>query len=226
MINFKEDLKKEGIVLNDSMESSFDLYYKELIAYNEKVNLTRITEKEEVYYLHFYDSLMVYKGFKNFKEGTKILDIGSGAGFPGVPLKIVFPQVSLTIVEATRKKIDFLNQIKEELNLKDVILYHMRAEDFKEKEEYDLVTIRAVASLKNLSLYTIPFLKVGGIFIAMKSAIQEKEIEEAQSSINKMGGIIKDTIPYKVKDRDYLLFVIEKIKKSPLGYPRALHRSK
>jgi len=226
VINFKEDLEKEGIILNDSMESSFDLYYKELISYNEKVNLTRITEKEEVYYLHFYDSLMVYKGYKNFKAETKVLDIGSGAGFPGIPLKIVFPLISLTIVEATRKKIDFLNHIQEELHLKDVALYHMRAEDFMEKEKYDLITTRAVASLKDLSLYTIPFLKVGGIFIAMKSATQEKEIEEAKASINKMGGIMKETIPYKVKDRDYLLFVMEKIHKSPQGYPRVLHRSK
>lgn len=215
MNDFINDLKSNGIELTDEMISSFSTYYKSLIETNKTTNLTRITEEKEVYYLHFYDSLMVSKALPTNKNKLKLLDVGAGAGFPSIPLKIVYPEINLTIVEATNKKVKFLDSIIEELKLSNVRTLHLRAEDFKEYDTYDYVTARAVAELKNLVMSILPLLKIGGSFIAMKTLSNKEELEEALPIIKDMGGILEKTIPYDVLDRHYVLYSIKKISPSP-----------
>ena len=170
---FVEDLKKEGIELNNEMISSFDEFFNDLVERNKVTNLTRIVSEKEAYYLHFFDSLMVSKGIENFN--AKLLDIGCGPGFPSIPLKIVFKDLDISMIEATNKKVMFVEEEIEKLHLNNIRINHLRAEDFKEFDSYDYVTLRAVASIKELLPYTIPFLKIDGTLITMKGENKGKE---------------------------------------------------
>ncbi|MCR5741434.1 MAG: 16S rRNA (guanine(527)-N(7))-methyltransferase RsmG [Gammaproteobacteria bacterium] len=223
--NFVKDLKEKGIELNETMVSSFDMFYKDLVEENKTTNLTRITSETEAYYLHFYDSLMVSLAISN--KDSFLLDVGTGPGFPGIPLKIAFPSLNIQMVEATNKKVEFVKKEIERLNLSNINIIHSRAEDFDKFETYDYVTLRAVAPLKVLLEYTIPFLKINGKLIVMKAiAKAQDEIVEAKGILKTLNSEIVDIIPYDVLDRKYELIVIEKKRKSPKGYPKVVNRKK
>ena len=208
------------------MENQFREFFRFLVEENKTTNLTRVIEEEDVYYYHFYDSIMCLKAIDKTSD-INLLDVGSGPGFPGVPLKIVRPNINLTIVEATNKKVEFIRKNTSNLELDNVRLFHSRAEDFNELDNYDYVTTRAVSTIKEQLPYTIPFLKIGGKLISMKGqARANEELLEAKSLLKSIGARLDRTINYQVKDRNYVLVVIEKISKTPKGYPKALHKKK
>lgn len=228
-MNFKEELLKLNIELSDEASSRFDLYYKRLIAVNEVMNLTAITEEQEVYNKHFLDSLMIVKALDLNKEFT-LCDVGSGAGFPSIPLSIVSNNAKVTIIDALNKRIKFLNDLILELGLKNVIALHERAEDFAKtkREFFDVTTARAVARLNILSELCLPLTKVGGYFIAMKGQGGNEEIKEATKGIEILGGHVEKVISLELPDnagaRD--IIIIKKIKETPKKYPRAFAKIK
>ena len=228
-MNFKEELLKLNIELSDEASSRFDLYYKRLIAVNEVMNLTAITEEQEVYNKHFLDSLMIVKALDLNKEFT-LCDVGSGAGFPSIPLSIISDNAKVTIIDALNKRIKFLNDLILELGLKNVIALHERAEDFTKtkREFFDVTTARAVARLNILSELCLPLTKVGGYFIAMKGQGGNEEIKEATKGIEILGGHVEKVISLELPDnagaRD--IIIIKKIKETPKKYPRAFAKIK
>ena len=228
-MNFKEELLKLNIELSDEASSRFDLYYKRLIAVNEVMNLTAIIEEQEVYNKHFLDSLMIVKALDLNKEFT-LCDVGSGAGFPSIPLSIISDNAKVTIIDALNKRIKFLNDLILELGLKNVIALHERAEDFAKtkREFFDVTTARAVARLNILSELCLPLTKVGGYFIAMKGQGGNEEIKEATKGIEILGGHIEKVISLELPDnagaRD--IIIIKKIKETPKKYPRAFAKIK
>ena len=228
-MNFKEELLKLNIELSDEASSRFDLYYKRLIAVNEVMNLTAITEEQEVYNKHFLDSLMIVKALDLNKEFT-LCDVGSGAGFPSIPLSIVSDNAKVTIIDALNKRIKFLNDLILELGLKNVIALHERAEDFAKtkRQFFDVTPARAVARLKILSELCLPLTKVGGYFIAMKGQGGNEEIKEASEGIEILGGHVEKVISLELPDnagaRD--IIIIKKIKETPKKYPRAFAKIK
>lgn len=209
--------KYQDLILKNQV--LFDIYYQELVSYNEKVNLTAITEKEDVFIKHFLDSILAVEYLPN---NAKIVDVGTGAGFPSLPLKIVKPDVDLTMVDSLNKRITFLNLLTNKLNLKTKNI-HSRAEDFckNNREKFDVAVARAVAKLNTLAEYLLPLVKVGGLMIAYKG-VDDAEIEESDYAINVLGGKIKEikhfTLPDNKGERN--LIVIEKIKPTPKLYPR------
>ena len=226
-MNLKEELLKENIIIDEKMENEFESFYISLIEENKVTNLTRVTEKEDVYYYHFYDSIMCLKAIDTNKKDIQLLDVGSGPGFPGIPLKIVKKDLNLTIVEATNKKIEYIKKNIMNLGLSGIRLFHSRAEDFTEFNKFDYVTTRAVSTIKEQLPYTIPFLKIGGRLISMKGQAKAlEEINEAKDLLKKIGARIVDKIDYQVKDRNYCLVVIEKVSPTPSNYPKSLHKKK
>jgi 16S rRNA (guanine527-N7)-methyltransferase len=228
-MNFKEELKKLNIELTEEASFKFDAYYKRLVAVNEVMNLTAITEHDEVYNKHFLDSLMIVRALDLSKEFT-LCDVGSGAGFPSIPLAIVSSNAKVTIIDALNKRIKFLNDLVGELGLTNVLALHQSAEDFaKEKREsFDYVTARAVARLNVLSGLCLPLVRVGGSFIAMKGQGGKDELEEAKKAIDTLGGKLEKVISLELPDnagaRDIL--IIKKIKETPKKYPRAFAKIK
>ena len=220
--NFIEELEKLGIKLSKKQLEQLEEFYELLIDYNEKVNLTRITEKEEVYLKHFYDSLTLIKAI-DLNKGLTLCDIGTGAGFPGIVLKICFPQLKITLVETLQKRVRFLYLVKEKLNLKDLFICKERAEIFarNNRNKYDIVTSRAMARLNILNEMCIPLVKVNGYFIPMKGSI-EGELEEASNSIKELNSelenIISFTLPVENSIRN--LVIIKKIGENKSKYPR------
>lgn len=213
------DLKEFGYT--DEAINKFNIYYNELISYNEKVNLTAITDREEVVVKHFIDSCLS----KEFiTDNASVLDIGTGAGFPGVPLKIVKNDIKLTLVDSLNKRIEFLKQLSNSLDLKyDCI--HSRAEEFahsKYRENFDIVVARAVAQLATLCEYTLPLVKVGGIFIAYKGANYSDELNNSKKCIEKLGGKILNIKEYDLPLNfgKRFLIIIKKIKNTEKIYPR------
>lgn len=206
--------------LTDKQNQQYAQYFSFLVDYNKKVNLTAITEEKEVYVKHFYDSML---GAQFIKEGAKVVDIGTGAGFPGVPLKIYRPDIKLTLVDSLNKRIVFLEELVKLLEV-DANCIHSRAEDFaiNNRECFDVVVSRAVASLNTLCEYTLPLVKVGGIFIAYKSGNIQQELETSKKAIQLLGGKInkieKIKLPQEMGERSLIL--IEKIKKCSTKYPR------
>ena len=228
-MNFKEELLKLNIELTEEVSSRFDTYYKRLVSVNEVMNLTAITEHDEVYNKHFLDSLMIVKALNLSKEFT-LCDVGSGAGFPSIPLAIVSNSCNVTIIDALNKRINFLNDLIHELGLSNVVALHERAEDFaKVKREYfDVVTARAVARLNVLSELCLPLTKIGGYFIAMKGQGGQGELEEAKKAIETLGGKFERVISLELPDgagsRD--IIIIKKVKETPKKYPRVFSKIK
>lgn len=204
----------------------FDTYFKELVEYNNKVNLTAITEEQDVYIKHFLDSIL---GMFEIPQNASVIDIGAGAGFPSLPLKIVRPDINLTMLDSLNKRIAFLNYITDKLGVKTNNV-HSRAEDYaiKHREEYDVAVARAVATLNTLVEYLLPFVKVGGIVLAYKGSNVEAEIENANKAISILGGkiikIVKETLPNNAGERNVV--VIKKIKSTPIKYPRRQNKPK
>lgn len=214
-------LKELNINLTSEQLNQLDIYYKMLVEYNSHTNLTRITDENEVYLKHFYDSLTIVKVIN--LDSQTLLDVGTGAGFPGLVLKIIFPNLKVTLVDSLNKRINFLNLVIEKLNLKNIVAIHARAEEYilNNREKFDIVTSRAVANLNMLSELCIPFVKIGGYFIPMKADVKE-EINNSIKAIETLGGVIEDVVifnlPYEKSIRT--LIKIEKKVKTNVKYPR------
>ena len=222
-MNFNELLKEIGITLTDRQLEQFDIYFKFLVEYNNYVNLTAITEEEDVYIKHFYDSILVGKVFDLEKVET-ICDVGSGAGFPSIPLKIVYPNLKVTIVDGLDKRITFLKQLVTKLELDGINLVHGRAEEYakEHRESFDVVTARAVARANILNELCIPLVKVGGYFISMKGKNADEEINEGNSLKLLNAKIVKKNEYYLPKEESKrVLILIEHFQKCPTKYPRA-----
>ena len=206
---FIEETKKLGINLTQDQLNKLDKYYNLLIEWNNKINLTRIIEKEDVYLKHFYDSLTISKVIDLNNSGL-LCDIGTGAGFPGVVLKIVYPNLKVTLVDSLNKRIVFLNEVIKELELTDIIAIHERAENIKNK--YDIVTSRAVANLKKLSEYCLPLVKENCYFIPMKANVEE-ELKEAEDTIKRLNGklVKQETFYLPIEESIRNILLIKKL---------------
>ncbi len=218
-----ELIKELGINLDDSQLEKLEKFYNLLVEKNKVMNLTGITEKHLVYLKHFYDSLTLIKAHDMTKQ-LKICDIGGGAGFPSIPLKIAYPNLDITVVDSLGKRITFLNQVIEELNLNNIRAVHQRAEEHavSHRESYDIVTARAVARLSVLSELCIPLVKVGGYFTPLKAEIND-ELVNADKAISELGGKLEDKIEFllPLENSARTILKIKKIKKSELKYPRS-----
>lgn len=210
--------------LSATQNKQFDIYLSELLKWNDKFNLTAITKPEEIRIKHFADSLSISEVVQLSRQ--KVVDIGSGAGFPGIPLKIKYPDISLTLIEATRKKVDFLNHLVKELGLDRVIVIWGRAENVanQKREQYDIALSRAVARLNILCELCLPYVKTGGIFIAQKKEDSAAEIKEAEKSIKTLGGEIEavKTVPLPQSSIKHALILIRKKSPTPKKYPREM----
>jgi len=226
---FIESLKKFGLEINENQLKQFEQYKNLLIEWNEKINLTRIIEPEKIYIEHFLDSLTVLNYCdKNVKS---IIDIGTGAGFPGIPLKILNPDFNVTLVDSTNKKVNFLNEVINELGLENIRAIHGRAEEMSRekihRERYDLCVSRAVANLKVLSELCIPFVKKDdptGQFICLKGPKIHEELGDAENIIPILGGKLKSVNNLSLPNShdNYYVVIIDKIKNTPEKYPRAM----
>ncbi len=208
-----------GIQLSEKQQELFDKYYNLLIEYNSRFNITAITEKEEVYIKHFVDSLL----FVDMLNGENLIDVGSGGGFPAIPVKILKEDLNLTLLEATGKKCEFLKVIVKELGLKNVTVINKRAEDLAKEEEYrekfDMCSARAVARLNTLCEYCMPFVKVSGRFFAFKGQVGE-ELNEAKNAIKILGGKLLNVYERELDSAKRTLVEIEKITNTDKKYPR------
>lgn len=219
-----QQLSTHGIELSDKQQQQFQTYYQMLVEWNEKMNLTSITEEHEVYLKHFYDSIAT-SFYTDLTKELTICDVGAGAGFPSIPLKIIFPNLKVTIVDSLNKRIHFLNQLAEALELDNVSFVHGRAETYGKgdyRASYDIVTARAVARLSVLSELCLPLVKKGGHFIALKSSKGEEELEEARFGIGVLGGKVLDTISYELPEDagERQMIIIDKRSQTPKKYPR------
>ncbi|MDH9161067.1 16S rRNA (guanine(527)-N(7))-methyltransferase RsmG [Staphylococcus succinus] len=219
-----KQLSTHGIELSNEQRQQFQTYYQMLVEWNEKMNLTSITEEHEVYLKHFYDSIAP-SFYTDLTQPLTICDIGAGAGFPSIPLKIIFPNLHVTIVDSLNKRIHFLNQLAEALGLENVSFVHDRAETYGKgayRESYDIVTARAVARLSVLSELCLPLVKKSGQFIALKSSKGEEELAEAGFGIGVFGGKVQDTISYELPEDagERQMIIIEKRSQTPKKYPR------
>lgn len=222
---FIEALKEKGIVLTNEQIAQFKKYFELLVEWNEKMNLTAITDLEGVYLKHFFDSISAAFYF-DFTKVTSVCDVGAGAGFPSLPIKICFPHLHITIVDSLNKRITFLNHLSEQLQLENVNFVHARAEEFgqnvKYREQFDVVTARAVARLSVLSELCLPLVKQGGYFVALKAAAGPEELKEAKKAITALGGSLKDEFAYllPVEKSERTIYVFDKVKQTPKKYPR------
>ena len=218
-------LAEQNLPLSDQQKKQFERYFELLVEWNEKINLTAITDKEEVYLKHFYDSIAPILQGLIPNETIKLLDIGAGAGFPSLPMKILYPQLDVTIIDSLNKRINFLQLLAQELNLDGVHFYHGRAEDLAQdknfRAQYDFVTARAVARMQVLSELTIPYLKVGGKLLALKASNAPEELLEAKNALNLLFSKVEDNLSYDLPNRDpRYITVVEKKKETPNKYPR------
>ena len=225
--NFINELLKLNIKITDNQLKSLETYYCLLSEENKKYNLTTITEEKEVYLKHFYDSLTITKIIE--LNDQYLCDIGTGAGFPGIVLKIIFPNLKIDLIDSNGKKCYFLNLVINKLKLKNISVINTRCEEYAHiyREKYDIITSRAVAPLKHLLEYSIPMLKIGGKFIALKANIEDEMIN-IDNYYHKLGlineEIIKFTLPYELSQRT--LYMIEKNKMTPSIYPRQYNQIK
>lgn len=223
--NFRSDLEALGITLTEKQIEQFLTYYEMLVEWNTFMNLTAITEYDEVMKKHFIDSISLIKAYDVTKTAS-VIDVGTGAGFPGLALKIAYPNLQVTLLDSLNKRIQFLNEVIIKLGLTGVETIHGRAEDFakpgKLREKFDLCVSRAVANLATLSEYCLPFVKVGGQFISYKSEKITEEMTAAENAIRILGGKVVNQVEFQLPDSDIYrnLFVIEKVKDTPKKYPR------
>lgn len=221
----QDKLNEINISLDKNQIQQFDNYYNILIEWNKVMNLTGITEYNEVVEKHFVDSLSIVKCIDMSKINS-VIDIGTGAGFPGIPLKIAFPHLSVTLLDSLNKRIKFLNEVIDTLKLENIETIHGRAEDFAKKEQYresyDLCVSRAVANLSTLSEYCLPYVKTGGAFVSYKSGEIEEEVDKAKKSVHILGGRLENVIKFELPGTDIgRSFVkIGKINKTAGKYPR------
>ena len=238
MNSLKNMATQLNIALSDEQLEQFDKYFHMLVEKNKVMNLTAITEKNDVILKHFIDSISAAAAVPELKaytigspdagknKGPAILDVGTGAGFPGIPLKIAFPELRITLLDSLNKRVSFLNEVIDALNLKDIRAIHDRAEDAARKPDmrarYDFVVSRAVAALPVLSEYTLPFVKDGGYLVSYKTPEAEKEIGEAANAIRILGGGKPEVYDLALPDSDITrsFIVIKKIKSTPKAYPR------
>ena len=221
-------LEELNITISKEQEEKLFIYYDMLIEKNKVMNLTAITELEEVVVKHFLDSLSVIKAIEGriLNSNIKVIDVGTGAGFPGIPLKIVFPELDITLLDSLNKRLVFLNEVIDELDLHNISTVHGRCEDIgrdiKYREKYNLCVSRAVANLSTLSELCIPFVKTGGLFVSYKAGDSDEEIKNAEFAVSKLGGKIKDIVKFNLPNSDLgrTFVIIEKSKETPKGYPR------
>ena len=222
---FYAHLADLGYPLTDRQKEQYERYFELLVEWNEKINLTAITEKNDVYLKHFYDSIApILQGLIQ-NHPIRLLDIGAGAGFPSLPMKILFPELDVTIIDSLNKRINFLHLLAEELGLSGVHFYHGRAEDFAQdkafRAQFDIVTARAVARMQVLSELTIPYLKVGGQLLALKASNAPEELEEAKNALNLLFSKVEDNLQYELPNGDpRYITLVEKKKETPNKYPR------
>lgn len=231
MENLSTILEKLNIPSNDTAEERLDKYYHMVVEKNKVMNLTAITEEHEFLIKHFADSLSVYSAVPLFKEKLSsgkctLIDVGTGAGFPGIPLKIMFPEIKVTLLDSLQKRVNFLNEVIAELGLEGITAIHNRAEDGardpKLRDGFDLVVSRAVASLPVLSEYCLPYVKPGGLLIAYKSGDIKEELEGASHALKVLGGKLCDSPIFMLPDSDISrsFVVVKKSKPTPKAYPR------
>ncbi|MCI7628589.1 MAG: 16S rRNA (guanine(527)-N(7))-methyltransferase RsmG [Blautia glucerasea] len=229
LTSFEKGLEQLSITLSGEQKQQFLTYYEYLVEKNKVMNLTAITEYEEVITKHFLDSLAVVKTscFKPEKlAGKRLIDIGTGAGFPGIPLKIVFPEMEILLLDSLNKRINFLNEVTEMLGLTKINTVHGRAEDYAKqkgyRESFDFCVSRAVANLSTLSEYCIPFVKQGGCFISYKSGSVDQELIQAEKAVKILGGQREEVVRFSLADTDMdrSFVVIRKAKPTPKKYPR------
>lgn len=225
--SFINDLKEFHIEINEEQKNQFLTYYRLLTEWNSFMNLTAITEFDEVMKKHFVDSVSLIKALPDIdKKEYSLIDIGTGAGFPGVPLKIVYPKLKIVLLDSLNKRVSFLNEVINKLNLSNIEAFHGRAEDYAKRKEFrenfDICVSRAVANLSTLSEYCLPFVKQGGYFVSYKSEKITEEFENAGNAIKILGGSYEKQVEFYLPDSDIYrnLFMIRKIKNTPSRFPR------
>lgn len=220
---FYEQLKNNGINLTDNQKNQFKKYFQLVSYWNERINLTAITDEDEFYTKHFYDSVATSFYF-DFSNVESICDVGSGAGFPSIPLKIIYPHLKVTIVDSLNKRIKFLNLLAEELNLDNCNFIHSRAEDFGQnkefRESFDIVTARAVARLNVLTELCLPLVKIDGYFLSLKAQKSNEEKLEAKKAIDVLGGKLENDELFYIEGEERHILKIKKLKNTPKKYPR------
>ena len=223
----EEECSQIGVTLSEKQMEQFFQYYEMLIQWNEVMNLTAITEMDQVVTKHFVDSMSLVKAVSELgSKEIRIMDLGTGAGFPGIPLKIAFPNLKLTLLDSLNKRVKFLNEVIGTLGLEKIEAVHGRAEDFgrnpKYRGQFDLCVSRAVANLATLSEYCMPFVKVGGAFIPYKSGKVEEELNQARGAVKLLGGKIENTVSFELPktEGERTLVVIRKVESTAKKYPR------
>jgi 16S rRNA (guanine527-N7)-methyltransferase len=221
----KEASLEVGLELTEIQYNQFIKYMRLLQEWNEKINLTAITEDKEVVKKHFIDCIKAFKS-EAIKNAKTLIDVGTGAGFPGLPIAIMNPEVKVTLLDSLNKRINFLNLVVRELGLKNVVTIHSRAEDGAQnvnlREKFDVATSRAVANMSVLSEFCIPYVKLNGYFVALKGPAIEEELKDAQKAMEVLGGELKGKIEYDIEESDlnHNIVEVKKIKKCPKSYPR------
>lgn len=218
-----EGLKELEIYIDENVAEKFKKYMELLLEWNKNINLTAITKEDDIILKHFVDSLTVQR---YIEKECNVIDVGTGAGFPGIPLSIINSNIEITLMDALNKRISFLNTVISELKLNNVLTVHERAEilgrNDKYREKYDIAVSRAVANLSTLVEYMIPFVKVGGLCICMKGANFEDELKQSTNAIMELGGRVKEAYNFKLPKTDYErnILIIEKVKNTKIKFPR------
>ena len=220
-----EGMKEISVDLSDDQVKQFFLYYKMMIEWNQFMNLTAITDMKEAVFKHFVDSVSLVKAMDVSRE-TSLIDVGTGAGFPGIPLKIVFPALKVTLLDSLNKRVRFLNEVIDKIGLKEISAIHGRAEDVgrnpEYRERYDMCVSRAVANLATLSEYCLPFVKIGGSFVSYKAGAIEDELSQAKNAVKILGGKVEKVVNFRIEEIGAERSLVQIVKKDRTGmkYPR------